>query len=148
MTDAPCSRAGVQACRRERVIQQWFVGYVIFLFASLPLALPVWNAWLRDSLGRLVTAEQLHVVQYAGLGWLAAWSARAGRAGRGRWRLAWVWVAGIGVMEELCQALVPGRFFQWSDVGLNWIGGGIGWRTGRSSFFVPQKHGEISSHDL
>lgn len=135
------------------MIRRWFIGYSILLFGSLPLALPLWNAYLRDSLGRLVTAEQLHVVQYAGLGWLAAWSARAGRAGRGR--LAWVWVAGIGLMEELCQSLVPGRFFQWSDVGLNWLGGLLGWSTGRSLRHsslaegnVPPEHGGFSQHDV
>ena len=52
-------------CGRRR----WLIAYVAGLFLTSALALPCWNAFLRDSLGRFITAEQIHVIEYGGLGW-------------------------------------------------------------------------------
>ena len=32
----------------------------------------------------------------------------------------------VGLLDELLQALLPHRFFEWSDVVLNWAGGLLG----------------------
>ena len=109
------------------------------LLGTLPAALPCWNMWLRDSLGRIVTIEQWHVVEYAGLGWLVGLYAESCER---PWRTTRRWIivgALIGLLDELVQACVPQRVFQWSDVALNELGlllgvgvrglgaSGIGW---------------------
>lgn len=100
----------------------WVIGYSAALFIASAVALPCWNAFLSDSVGRFFTVEQLHVIEYAGLGGLAAFTGRAG---------AWSWrrvvalgmaVAGVGFLDEALQVLLPQRYFQWSDVLLNWLG--------------------------
>ena len=47
------------------------IGYSAALFLAIPVALPIRNGGLRDTLGRWVTVEPIHLVQYAGLGWMA-----------------------------------------------------------------------------
>jgi VanZ family protein len=108
---------------RQQAIRRWRIGYIALLLASVPLALPCWNGFLRDRIGRYVTIEQVHLLQYLGLGALAAGEILAAEdRRRARWRLI-LTVAGVGVLDELVQGWLPGRVFQWSDVLLNWAGG-------------------------
>lgn len=117
------------------------LGYVAVLLGTLPLALPCWNLWLADSLGRWVTIQQIHLAEYAGLGIFAAAYARAGcRPWRTRALLMGV-LAAVGTTDELLQGMLPQRFFEWSDVGMNLVGGAggmlaaeiAGWMSGRIS---------------
>ena len=109
-------------CGRRR----WLIAYVAGLFLTSAAAFPCWNAFLRDSLGRFITAEQLHVIEYAGLGGVAAWYLQATVR---PWRtlIGLVGLVGIvGLLDERLQALLPNRFFEWSDVVLNWVGSLLG----------------------
>lgn len=111
---------------RQRFLRRWLVGYVAILFGTLPIALPCWNGFLRDSIGRFVTIEQIHLAQYAGLGWFAA---RYARADARPWRTVGVLLAllaAVGLADELVQGVLPQRFFGWSDIGLNVAGGMLG----------------------
>lgn len=111
---------------RQQVIRRWLIGYVALLFAMLPLALPCWNAFLRDSVGRFITIGQIHLLQYAGLGALAAGYVLASR----QWARALGGMAllliGCGLLDEVVQRWLPQRVFDWTDVFLNWAGGFLG----------------------
>ena len=100
----------------------WVIAYSAGLFVASVLALPCWNAFLRDSVGRFLTVEQIHVVEYAGLGGVAAFTCR--RATRSWRRIIGlvVLVAAVGFLDEALQVFLPHRYFQWSDVLLNWLG--------------------------
>jgi len=91
------------------------------MFGALPLALPCWNDFLRDSVGRVLTVEAIHVVQYGGLGWVGAVYARTISTVPWRWALVGL-LAASGWLDEVVQGRLPQRVFQWSDVGLNWLG--------------------------
>jgi VanZ family protein len=111
--------------RRQRARRRWLIGYVIALFGTLPLALPCWNGLLRASVGRIITVEAIHVIEYVGLGWLAGRYARDAEPPRPRLMIVAL-VAGIGLLDEILQGYLPQRVFQWSDVALNWVGGLLG----------------------
>ena len=72
--------------------------------------------------GGLLSVEQVHVVEYALWGWLASLCARAGRDPQRSLRTLVIVGMSIGFLEERAQVFVPRRFFQWSDVALNWFG--------------------------
>ena len=96
--------------------------------ATLPAALPCWNAFLKDTLGRVLSIQALHVVEYLGLGLLGAWYRRASEQPRRALIVVLVLVLAVGLADELAQSLLPQRLFEWSDVWLNWCGGvgGVG----------------------
>jgi VanZ family protein len=108
-----------------RVLRRWLAGYVVVLLGSLPFALTVWTRWLRDTVGRLVSLEAIHVIQYVGLGWLGMWYGSSGLARRARVGL-WALLLGIGWIDEGIQGQLPQRVFEWSDVGWNWVGLALG----------------------
>ncbi len=111
---------------RQQTRRRWLIAYAAGLFLISAVGLPVWNAFLDDSLGRVLTIEQIHLVEYAGLGAVAALFLRTtARPWRVCLRLAGI-VAAVGLADEILQFVLPQRFFQWSDVFLNWIGGLVG----------------------
>jgi VanZ family protein len=110
----------------QRVVRQWLIGYVALLFAMLPLALPCWNAFLRDSVGRFITIEQIHLLQYMGLGALAAGYVVASRRWAGALGGMALLLLGCGLLDEVVQRWLPQRVFDWTDVFLNWAGGFLG----------------------
>ncbi len=110
----------------RRVLQRYLVGYVLIKFATLPLALLCWNRFLRDSLGRLMTVNQIHMAEYMGVGVLAAWYAHAGVRPRRTLMKVGTFLLVVGFVDEVIQAALPQRFFQWSDVALNWSGAMVG----------------------
>ena len=66
---------------------------------------------------------QVHVLQYAVLGWLVAWTIPR--------TLPWVCgglfgLSAVGWLDELLQRFVPGRYFDWADIWWNMLGGGAG----------------------
>ena len=107
------------------------VGYVLLMLGTLPLALPLWKQFGQDSIGRVVTVEQIHLAQYFVLGLLAClWALERGWKPKRLFLL----LGGaflIGVADELIQSLLPERYFQWSDTGLNSVGAGAGLLVGR-----------------
>ena len=108
---------------RQPLRTRWLIAYVAGLLLVSAVGLPVWNAFLGDSLGRFLTVEQIHLVEYAGLGAVAAlFLQRTARPWRVVPRLAGI-VAAVGLADEILQFFLPQRFFQWSDVFLNWAGG-------------------------
>lgn len=117
-------RAGGAVSRS--LLRTALIGYVVGLLAAVPVALPCWNGFLRAHLESLITVEQIHLLQYLGLGLLAALTVQAERPGV---HLRWILIgttALVGLLDETVQSLLPQRFFQWSDVILNWAGGLLG----------------------
>ena len=117
---------GVWDAREHQRRLQWrFVGYISLSFVTLPFVLPVWNRVLVNSIGRFVSVEQLHVVQFSVLGWLAGRYAGTFAGVRG-W-LGLTLLGGVlGLLDEALQRWLPGRFFDWADVGLNVAGLALG----------------------
>lgn len=69
----------------------------------------------------------LHVPVFGVLAWLWCWSLPAWvRNARFTGLLAFLLTAGYGVVDELHQAWVPGRYATWTDVSLNVLGAAIG----------------------
>lgn len=102
------------------------MGYIAMLFGTLPFALPLWNAYLRDWLGRFITVEQIHVLEYLGLGAVAAGaSPTLSRPRRTRLVLVGL-ILWVGLVDEVIQLALPNRVFEWADVRLNWSGALLG----------------------
>ncbi len=82
----------------------------------------VFVSWVPPTLQNL-----LHVPVFGALAWLWCWSLPAWmQDDRSISVLAFVLTAGYGVLDELHQAWVPGRYATWTDVSLNVIGAAIG----------------------
>ncbi len=144
----PSNPSPLLSAERSRLPRLTFWAFIALSLAALPLALPVWNAFLRGTAGRFVTAEQFHLVQYGILGLLGCWVASAEERRRGvtaekcRWSAAVEGpqranlaallgiIALAGLADETIQALLPQRYFQWSDARLNWAGGLAGFSAG------------------
>lgn len=111
--------------------QRWRTGlplymYIAMLLAIVPVALPLWNQWLQPAVGRWVTIQQIHLLEYLGLGVLAAWVARSGSPRRLRLLRLSMLCIGVALLDELVQGILPQRVFEWSDVWLNWSGSVVG----------------------
>lgn len=130
----------------RRILKRWLIGYLLVLFGTLPLALPCWNRWLVNRIGRVVTIEQVHVAQYLLLGWLAALYVEATSASRRiRPWLAVLLLVGIaGLLDELVQGRLPQRVFDWADVFLDWSSGVLGIFLGAASRWCGSTPGEAS----
>lgn len=102
----------------------WLVLYLSCLFALLPVAPWVWRRWLVGPLGAYLTLDAIHVGEYVVLGWLIRWS-RWTWAARPRHAL-WL-LAGIAVVDELVQGILPNRFADLRDWLCDWIGGLAGY---------------------
>ncbi len=106
----------------RRLAKGCLVGYVVLLLATLPIALPLWNNWLKERIGPAVSIEQIHLIQYCLLGGLICFYAVTGPNPRKTLTRLLGVAAGVGLADECIQGLLPGRFFQWMDVALNWGG--------------------------
>ena len=105
---------------------RWFVASLIGVVGMSVVALPCWTTFLSRAIGRFVSVEQLHLVQYAWPGGMAALSFTAtSRSVRRAVGLGAV-VGVVGFADELIQLVLPHRVFQWSDVCLNWSGSLLG----------------------
>ncbi len=77
-------------------------------------------AWVPPALQNL-----LHIPLFGGLAWLWRWALEAWTT-RAVGIIAGLLTAGYAVVDELHQALVPGRYSSLSDMSLNIIGAAIG----------------------
>ncbi len=111
---------------RSKQLQRLLIGYIALLFGTLPVAYPIGTTYLRDSVGRFITVEQIHFVEYIGLGVLTSLYARTQDQSRRTFPLVIGLLGILGLLDETVQASLPNRFFQWSDVGLNWAGSLLG----------------------
>lgn len=134
--------------KRQRRLRRWLIGYVAVLLGTLPMALTWWNAILKDSVGQFVTVEQIHLAQYAGLGTFVGLYVRAdARPRRTLWVLGGL-LAAVGLTDECVQWILPGRFFEWSDVGLNLAGGVIGVTFAATTDWMIQRARQLRSRSL
>ncbi len=89
-------------------------------------------AWVPPALQNM-----LHVPLFGALAWLWRWTLEAWTT-RAPGIIAGLLTAGYGIVDELHQALVPGRYGSLTDMSLNIIGAAIGlwvyqrWTTARS----------------
>jgi len=116
----------VKVLNRQSIIKRWLIVYLAALLGSLPIALPIWNGFLRDTVGSFITVEQIHILQYGVLGWLLAMYALADTRRIRTFGIAALLIIEIGICDEAIQGALPQRFFEWSDVGLNFAGGILG----------------------
>jgi uncharacterized membrane protein YeaQ/YmgE (transglycosylase-associated protein family) len=93
--------------------------------------------WVPPALQNL-----LHIPVFGALAWLWRWALDAWTT-RAPGIIAGLLTAGYGIVDELHQALVPGRYGSLGDMGLNIIGAAIGlwlyqrWARGRISHQDP-----------
>lgn len=73
-----------------------------------------------------IPEEKMHILEYAFLGWLAAKDLAKLNSKPLAAVLASLFVAAVGVLDELFQAVLPYRFYQLSDIVLNGLGGIFG----------------------
>lgn len=109
-----------------RAARRWLIGYLAVQAAMLPAALPLWRWGSRYGVERWLSIEAIHVAQYAGLGALGAWCVAASVAPSRLAARLGAALAAVGVLDEMVQALLPRREFQWSDIVLNWLGLAMG----------------------
>ncbi len=76
--------------------------------------------WVPPALQNL-----LHVPLFAGLAWLWCWALEAWPA-RAPGVIAGLVTAAYGVVDELHQAFVPGRYGSLTDMSLNIVGAAVG----------------------
>ena len=117
-------------------------GYILVLFGTLPIAWPLWTSFLRDRIGGVISIEEFHLIEYGVLGILGTQylfpksgdtipiSLPFCQPGI-RYCVPGFLIFAVGLAEELLQGLLPQRFFQWSDVRLNWAGTAGGLALGR-----------------
>lgn len=71
-------------------------------------------------------AERIHVAEFVLLGWFAGRDMiKTGKGARGV-ILACAFCAGVGLLDEIFQAILPHRFFDLNDIISNTLGGGWG----------------------
>ncbi|MBI4871500.1 MAG: VanZ family protein [Candidatus Riflebacteria bacterium] len=105
-----------------------FAGRRLLLARKLQaVAACVCLAWFAWECARIHLAEELtHLLLYCPLGLLLDWALAASfPAGRVRTLLAILLTATLGALEEGSQTLMPGRFFDPTDVWLNALGGAL-----------------------
>jgi VanZ family protein len=70
-----------------------------------------------------IPEEKVHILEYAILGWFASRDLiKADRKLKG-FIIVLFFTFMVGVFDELFQKILPYRFFQWSDIELNSLGG-------------------------
>ena len=71
-------------------------------------------------------AERIHFLEYGLLPALIAWAQDRRRPMGRRLMLGAIGGAGVGVVDELVQAITPGRVAQWADIALNAASASLG----------------------
>jgi len=97
--------------------------FIKILIVIVVLIVGMWLTWQLK-----ITEEKIHILEFALLGWLASRDlVKSNRKVRGI-ILALAFTITVGILDEVFQGILPYRYFQWSDIGLNSAGGfwGIG----------------------
>lgn len=71
-------------------------------------------------------AERIHIAEFVVLGWFAARDMIKTKKGARGAVLACLFCAGVGLLDEIFQAILPYRFFDLNDIISNTLGGGWG----------------------
>jgi VanZ family protein len=111
---------------------------VIFVFSSVPRPLaPLGGAGEKRGVSKL-----LHFGEYAILTVLLY---RAARNGKREVATSVGVGAAYAVLDELHQELVPGRYFQWSDIGFDLLGvlAGVLWAAWFHKKKTVNSHGQV-----
>ena len=104
----------IAARRADLSLRSWVVGAAIAL---------TYAACLRFI--NLTPAEKTHFLYYGFLGFLVHQAMRQHLEGSSLYAGVVALVAVIGLGDELIQYALPGRFFEWKDVGLNALSGAL-----------------------
>jgi len=73
-----------------------------------------------------IPEEKIHFIQYGILSFLVYQAIALDVRGFQSYLWAFILVTFLGWMDECIQAITPGRYFGWSDVGLNSVSGVLG----------------------
>lgn len=73
--------------------------------------------------------ERIHFIEFGLLGGLALRAFEHHLSGGWASAAATVYAVGVGVMDELYQGILPGRFYDIRDIVMNGVGGILGWIT-------------------
>ena len=86
----------------------------------------IWSIGLVLTWQIEIPEERIHILEYAVLGWFSVKDLnRKSKKVRASF-LACVYCVIVGILDELFQAILPYRFFDWRDVIFNGAGGGWG----------------------
>lgn len=92
-----------------------FLKLLIFIIV---LIVGMWFCWQLK-----IPEEKIHLLEFAVLGWLASRDlVKPGRKAKGI-IFALAFTFAIGILDEVFQGILPYRYFQWCDIGLNSAGG-------------------------
>jgi hypothetical protein len=104
----------IAARRTDLPPRSWAVGIVIALTYAVCLRFV-----------NLTPAEKTHFLYYGFLGFLVHHAMRQHQQGGALYAGVVALVTIIGLGDELIQYALPGRFFEWKDVGLNALSGAL-----------------------
>lgn len=110
---------------RPQPPSRWILLYSVLLLAVIPIAQPVWNVYFVNSIGKVISIEWIHVIQYGLLSLIGSWGYLV-RFNIRRFIRLYCLIVSIALLDEFLQGLLPNRFFQWSDVILDGAGGILG----------------------
>ena len=86
----------------------------------------VWGIGLALTWQIKIPQERIHILEYAVLGWLSVKDLNRENKKVKASFLACIYCIIVGILDELFQAILPYRFFDWRDVIFNGAGGGWG----------------------
>ncbi len=111
------------------ILGLFFLIYVIrnnFQLVKVLMFVVVWGVGLALTWQIKIPQERIHILEYAVLGWLSVRDLnRKNKKIRASF-LACIYCVIIGILDELFQAILPYRFFDWRDIIFNGVGGGWG----------------------
>lgn len=70
-----------------------------------------------------IPEEKIHILEYAILGWFAARDFTIKNRKAKGFALSFLFCIAVGFFDEIFQAVLPYRFFQWRDIAFNSLGG-------------------------
>ena len=73
-----------------------------------------------------IPEEKIHILEFSILGWLASRDLNKTNKSFKGFVLALLFIAFVGAIDEVFQAILPYRFFQWHDIKFNIVGGSWG----------------------
>jgi len=111
------------------ILGLFFLIYVIRNSSQLVKVLMfvvVWGIGLVLTWQIKIPQERVHILEYAVLGWLSVKDLNRKNKKIKASFLACIYCVIVGILDELFQAILPYRFFDWRDIIFNGAGGGWG----------------------